>query len=99
MPDATARMALVNEKVKQSSAFYFSFNADPWPLMFYLRLNGSGDKEFLFDGPRGMVKGLPDSCTVILKLDEDQSALAKRFPGQWHFLFKNSNHQLWSYSL
>ena len=99
LPDATARMALANDTVQNSEGFYFTFNADPWPLMFYLRLNGSGDKQFLFDGPRGMVRELPSACTVILKADESQAALEKRFPGKWKKLFSNVNHQVWSYSL
>ena len=88
-----------NETLRQAQAFYLTFNSDPWPLMFYLRLNGISEKPFLFDGPRGMVNELPPNTGVILKSDEDQSLLARRFKGRWKLLFKNDNHQVWSYDL
>ena len=96
MPEATARMAARNEEIQQNNSFYFTFDSDPWPLMFYLRLNGFTGAPFLFDGPRGMIRELPRCCTVILKKDESQQNLEKRFGGQWKFLFSNENHQLWS---
>ena len=98
-PDTTAQMIAARETLKGVQAFYFTFNSDPWPLMFYLRLNGYTDADFLFDGPRGMVPALPDSTIVILKSNEDQTALAQRFKGNWTSLFKNDNHQVWSYDL
>lgn len=99
LPDATARMISRNERLRQAQAFYFTFNSDPWPLMFYLRLNGISQTQFLFDGPRGPVAELPVGTGVILKSDEDQSLLARRFRGNWKLLFKNDNHQVWSYDL
>ena len=99
LPDGTARMISRNETLRQVQAFYLTFNSDPWPLMFYLRLNGISEKPFLFDGPRGMVNELPPNTGVILKSDEDQSLLARRFKGRWKLLFKNDNHQVWSYDL
>ena len=98
-PDATARMIAADETLQKNRSFYFTFDSDPWPLMFYLRLNGRGNADFLFDGPRGMVSALPSQTIVILKLNEDQAALAQRFKGNWTFLFKNDNHQVWSYDL
>ena len=92
-------MAAVNETAAGASAIYMTFNSDPWPLMFYFHLNGIGSKEFLFDGPRGRVKELPENSVVILKGDESQEELAKRFAGKWNLLFRNDNHQVWSYSL
>ena len=92
-------MIAARETLKGVQAFYFTFNSDPWPLMFYLRLNGYTDADFLFDGPGGMVPALPDSTIVILKSNEDQTALAQRFKGNWTSLFKNDNHQVWSYDL
>lgn len=97
MPDVTARMAAVNDTVRRGKAFYMSFNADPWPLMFYLRLNGITEAEFLFDGPRGVVRELPEGTTVILKTGEPISHVQERFKGNWNFLFKNDNHQVWSF--
>ena len=46
-----------------------------------------------------MVSALPSQTIVILKLNEDQAALAQRFKGNWKPLFKNDNHQVWSYDL
>ena len=99
LPHLTARMAAVNETAATASAFYMTFNSDPWPLMFYFHLNGVENKEFLFDGPRGQVQELPKNGVVILKADESQEELAKRFVGKWDLLFRNDNHQVWSYSL
>ena len=100
MPDATARTLVCHEKLKNAKAFYLTFDADPWPLMFYLLLNGvenSGEK-FLFDGPRGRVAGLPEGTAVILNAKESAETLQKRFPGHWIREFANANHQVWSYT-
>jgi hypothetical protein len=45
-----------------------------------------------------MVQELPAHTVVILNDTEDQTALARRFRGEWNFLFKNANHQVWSYN-
>ena len=97
LPDTTAQQISAEPSLRDCRAFYFTFNADPWPLMFYLRLSGKSC-EFLFDGPRGMVQELPAHTVVILNATEDQTALARRFRGEWNFLFKNANHQVWSYN-
>ena len=97
LPDMTAQQAAHHETLRNAAGYYFTFDSDPWPLMFYLRLNGAA-QPFLFDGPRGAVQQLPHNTAVILKKGEDQTALARRFPGNWHFVFENKNHQVWSYT-
>lgn len=99
IPDKTAECVAELKKSYNWNSFYFTFNSDPWPLIFYLRMNGFNDAVFLFDGPGGKVSTIPSGSAVILKKDESHSLLAERFPGNWKHVFSNANHQVWSYNL
>jgi len=96
MPDATAAALVCNEELKNAQAFFLTFDADPWPLMFYLRIKGADNALFLFDGPMGTVRQLPEDTVIILKASESPEVLKARFPGNWRFRFRNDNHQVWS---
>lgn len=61
-----------------SRQVYFSFLSDPWAIMFYHLARG-GSAEYLFDGPRGQVPGLPVGAAVVIRRDEDPYAVARRF--------------------
>jgi hypothetical protein len=90
-PDLTAS----NEILQPCKNIYMSFNADPWALMFYRQIAGnSSGVNFEFDGPRGKVSSLKRGSAVILRRDEDKSAIEERFNCRLGNLFENTNHRV-----
>ena len=73
-------------------SFYASFQADPWPLLFYLNAAGVEFRDFRFDGPRGPVEALAPGMFVILRSDESAAEIEKRFGRRLTPLFSNENH-------
>ena len=67
---------------------YLSFNADPWPLMYYMLSRGF-QAEFLFDGPRGRVAALKNGTLIIINRSESAEAVSERFGVRLKFLFEN----------
>ncbi|WP_294505640.1 hypothetical protein [uncultured Victivallis sp.] len=77
-------------------AVYASFQADPWPLMFYLNTSGADLRDFRFDGPRGPVKNLERGTLVILRSDESAQQIEQRFHRRLKLLFSNANHGVYT---
>ncbi len=93
-PFGTARELAKIPAGKRPDFVYLSFASDPWPLMFYSRLNGFDPKEFLFDGPRGRVSFLPTGSIVILNVFEDPTGITQRFGGVLRPLFVHAGHRV-----
>ena len=72
---------------------YLSFNADPWPLMYYMLSRGF-QAEFLFDGPCGRVAALKNGTLIIINRSESAEAVSERFGVRLKFLFENPNHRV-----
>ncbi|MBS1368351.1 MAG: hypothetical protein HPZ91_00195 [Lentisphaeria bacterium] len=77
-------------------SFYTSFQADPWPLMFYLNAAGVNMRDFRFDGPRGPVPALERGALVILRSDESAAEVEQRFRRRLKPLFSNANHGVYT---
>lgn len=71
--------AIAALKPMKTPAIFLSFQADPWPLMFYGALAGIERELWYFDGPRGAVESLPDEAILVLHRGEDPSLFARRF--------------------
>ena len=77
-------------------AVYSSFQADPWPLLFYLNASGANLRDYRFDGPRGPVEKLDRGTVVILRSDEPAADVEKRFRRRLKPLFSNANHGVYT---
>lgn len=94
-PSRTAA-EIVERLGKRPLAIYTSFQADPWPLLFYLSTSGADLRDFRFDGPRGPVKQLERGMLVILRSDESPQPVEKRFRRRLKLLFSNANHGVYT---
>lgn len=61
------------------TAFYLSFSADPWAVMYQGKLAGIAGEVWKFDGPRGRVRELPADAWFILNAQDPPQVVAERF--------------------
>ncbi len=58
---------------------YMSFDADPWSILFYVRMQGMDPRLFGFDNPRFKIEVLPPVALAVLHDDDDVQQVCQKY--------------------